>query len=140
MNLRDGKFKKEAIEALEANNIPELISVFAEELEKEGSAIIHGAVNGIPSPSNGELGFLTKRAGFTFAVYARKTGRVNVRVVDFDESVSASTVEKLLHPRQEDEKKYNGPRFYALPGNADSYRDKETAKAKLYEFISMVEN
>lgn len=133
LSLRDGKYSQEHIEKLEEKNIPELMSAFAEELKKEGNNVREGSIRGIPNPGNGELGFLVERNGITFAIYARASGRVNVRVMEFTPKIS-DNVKRQLHERQV---KNGTPRFYALPDNKNAYEDKDEAKTKFYEFISL---
>jgi len=136
INIRSGEFTQNHIDELEANNIPELMNILAEELEQEGSIIKQGSIFGIPSPGNGELGFLLERAGLTFAFYGRKTGRVNVRVLSINDSVPQAFVDQYLYPRQKNETKYKGPRFYALFNDLKSYPNRDVAKQKFYELIS----
>uniref|UniRef100_UPI0040474B71 AbaSI family restriction endonuclease n=1 Tax=Rheinheimera sp. TaxID=1869214 RepID=UPI0040474B71 len=136
ININNGEFKQKHIDELESNNIPELMNILAEEFEQEGVKTVSGSVFGIPSPSNGELGFLVKQDGLTVAIYGRKTGKINVRVVGFDESVPKRFVDEHLHPRQIDEKKYGGPRYYALPDNNNAYNSKDIAKEKFYDLKS----
>jgi very-short-patch-repair endonuclease len=140
LNIHSGEFKQNHIDELEAQNIPELMSILAEELEQEGSIVRQGSVFGIPSPSNGEIGFLIDRAGLTFAIYGRKTRRVNVRVLGIDDSVPKDFIRNFLNPRQVDQKKYGGPRYYALPDNGNSYPNRDIAKEMFYQLISKLEN
>lgn len=139
INIRSGEFTQNHIDDLEANNIPELMNILAEELEQEGNIIKQGSIFGIPSPGNGELGFLLEREGLTFAFYGRKTGKVNVRVLSISDSVPQTFVEQYLNPRQISEIKYKGPRFYALFDDINSYSDRDVAKQKFYELISKLE-
>lgn len=131
LNIHTGAYSQRHIQNLEANNIPELMGEFAEELKRDGYTIEEGNVRGIPSSSNGELGFLVKRANITFAVYARATGKVNVRVMELGNDVS-DFFAKILHPRQI---KNSIPRYYALPDNQNGYENKDEAKSFLDEFV-----
>lgn len=72
----------------------------------------------------------------TFAFYARKTGRVNVRVMEIDASVP-DTIKNRLHIRQP--KEGQKPKYYALPDAVDGYKNAELAKASYYEFIALVD-
>jgi len=135
-HLRTGEFTQNHIDALEQHGIPDLMDAFETELSSEGNEVFHESVGGIPNPGNGELGFLVYRSGLTFAIYARKTGRVNVRVVKIDADVPCD-IRSLLHPRQT--KGRSEPRYYALPSNENSFKDVDEAKAKYYEFIELVE-
>lgn len=134
-NLRNGEYKENHIAQLQENGVPELVDALREELANEGNRVVEGNVYGIPSPANGEIGFLVHREGYVFAFYARASGRLNVRVMKLPEDASADVVEKL-HPRQ---KRKNGCRYYALPDNKNGYPDVSTAKGKYYEFIGLVE-
>lgn len=132
LNIHTGAYSQQQIENLEANNIPELMGEFAEELRRDGYAVEDGNIRGIPNPGNGELGFLVKRANITFAIYARSTGRVNVRVMDIAPVIAGGLTPSLV-PRQLN----NGiPRYYALPDNQNGYANKDEAKLNLYRFVS----
>lgn len=135
-NLRTGEFTQNHIDALEQSGISDLMKAFEAELSSEGNVITHGSINGIPNPGSGELGFLTHRSGLTFAFYARKTGRVNVRVVSIDHNVP-NGIRDLLHPRQD--KNRPRPKYYALPCNKDGFKNIDEAKAKYYHFLELVE-
>lgn len=132
LNIRTGAYSQMHIERLEANNIPELMGELAEELRRDEYTVEEGNVRGIPSPSNGELGFLVKRANLTFAIYARSTGRVNVRVMDLGAGVPVSLITELV-PRQ---LKNGIPRYYALPDNKNGYENKDVAKFTLDQFVA----
>ena len=130
--LRTGAYKAHHVKKLEENGIPELMESFENDLLTEGNDVFHGeSKNGIPSISNGELGFLVKRNGFTFAIYARQTGIINVRVLNWEEGASEKAIEKL-HVRQKG-------RYYALPDNKNGYRGAVEAKEKFYQFLAMTE-
>lgn len=135
-NFRSGDYSQRHIDELELNGIPDLIDALAAELSSEGNDVSPGSVNGIPHPGNGELGFLVRRCGMTFAFYARKTGRVNVRVMEIDASVP-DTIKNRLHIRQP--KEGQKPKYYALPDAVDGYKNAELAKASYYEFIALVD-
>ena len=138
-NLRSGEYSQANIEALEKNNIPDLMAVVAEELRSEGSEIYDGRINGIPSQANGELGFLLKKDGITFAIYARSTGTIRVRVMDYEDDEALKEVcEDLLHARQEHSRYPKGAMYFALPDNKNSYPNWEEAKVAFYEFLSFV--
>jgi very-short-patch-repair endonuclease len=130
--LQTGEYKAHHIKQLEENGIPEIIEKFENDLLSEGNEVFRGeSVRGIPSKSNGELGFLVKRNGFTFAIYARKTGVVNVRILDWEEGASKLAIGSL-------NKRQSGI-YYALPDNKNGYRGTVEAKEKFYEFIAMTE-
>ena len=130
--LKTGEYKAHHIKQLEENGIPELMESFENDLLVEGNEVFQKEKNGgIPSKSNGELGFLVKRNGFTFAIYARHTGNVNVRVLDWEEGASKKAIESL-HIRQKG-------KYYALPHNKNGYRGTVEAKEKFYEFLALTE-
>lgn len=130
--LRTGEYKERQIQQLEASGVPDLMESLENDLLLEGNEVIHGKKGGIPSKSNGELGFLVKRNKFTFAIYARYTGNVNVRVLDWEDSASKKAIESL-HKRQEG-------KYHALPDNKNGgYRGIEKAKEKFYEFLALTE-
>lgn len=131
-HLRTGEYKAHHVSQLEENGIPDLMESFANDLLLEGNEVFDGKKNGIPEKSNGELGFLVKRNGFTFAIYARHTGNVNVRVLDWEEGASKRAIESL-HKRQKKGK------YYALPDNKNAYRGTQEAKRKYYEFLALTE-
>lgn len=132
LNIHTGAYSQMHIKKLEANNIPELMGEFSEELRRDGYTVEEGNIRGIPSPGNGELGFLVKRANITFAIYARSTGKVNVRVMDLGSGIPAALTNELI-PRQ---LKNGIPRFYALPDNKDGYENKEFARCVLDQLVA----
>lgn len=115
------------------------MAVVAEELRSEGSKIYDGQIHGIPSKTNGELGFLLEKDGITFAIYARSTGTINVRVMDYgDEKALKGVCESILNARQEDPKYPKGAKYFALPDDKNSYPTWEEAKVAFYQFLSAV--
>jgi hypothetical protein len=130
--LRTGEYKAHHVKKLEENGIPELMESFENDLLVEGNEVLQKEKNGgIPSKSNGELGFLVKRNGFTFAIYARHTGKVNVRVLYWEEGASKKAIDSL-HCRQKG-------KYHALPDNKNGYRGAVEAKEKFYEFLALTE-
>ena len=134
---RDAEREDNVKEILGCEFRRKLIDALAAELSSEGNEVSPGSVRGIPNPGNGEMGFLVRRCGMVFAFYARKTGRVNVRVMEIDASVPDRVKNRLVKRQPKNRPR---PRFYALPDNRNGYRDAETAKARYYEFIALAES
>jgi very-short-patch-repair endonuclease len=97
--LKTGEYKAHHIKQLEENGIPELMENFENDLFVEGN------------------------------IYARHTGNVYVRVLNWDEGASKKAIESL-------NKRQKG-RYYALPDNQNGYRGTVEAKEKFYEFIAL---
>ena len=136
-HFKSGDYSQRHIDELELNGIPDLVDALAAELSSEGNEVSPGSVRGIPNPGNGEMGFLVRRCGMVFAFYARKTGRVNVRVMEIDASVP-DTIKNRLVGRQP--RNHPQPRFYALPDDVDGYENAQLAKASYYQFIELAES
>jgi len=138
--LKVGEYSVENRQRLNDSGIPDRMDAFANELKSEGVEVSYGSMHGIPSPGNGEYGFLVKQVGFTFAIYARASGRINVRVIDYEfEDPGLVIANDLgLHPRQKKSQFPRGVKYFALPDNVDGYADQHAAKAALYSFFNRV--
>ena len=138
--INDGEYSKGQRERLEEAGIPDMMDALADELKREGNEIFEGSIRGIPSQSNGEYGFLLKNSGFTFALYARASGSIAVRVMDYeDEDDGIDWVGVLgLERRQENPAFPKGCKYFALPDRVERYRDQRAAKEAFYEFVSLI--
>ena len=138
--IQTGEYSRQNTERLEAAGIPGSMDAFAEQLEREGNLISREPVHGIPDIANGNYGFVVKRSGFVFAFYSRPSGKINVRVLDYDvPNDSGETANQLgLKPRQTRSTYPKGARYFALPDNRDGYPDQETAKKAFYALVSEI--
>lgn len=137
LGVQDGQYSQKHKQSLEDAGIPEIMGVFATELESEGFVVTEGRIKGIPNPGNGELGFLVKHSCIEFAVYARASGNINVRVMSFDKSLESSIL-NYIKPRQVTNGK---PKYYALlMNNGSFFKDKVKAKHAMYDFLDKLNN
>jgi very-short-patch-repair endonuclease len=129
-----GEYTEENLNKLKDAGIPELMSVFSSELEEEGFELSEKPNSrGIPSPGNGEHGFLAKHSQIEFAIFARASGIINIRVMDFDDSLKVPIAKYLLARQTKND---NPPRYYAIAkNNGNSFKDKNEAKKALYDFL-----
>jgi very-short-patch-repair endonuclease len=132
-NQRTGEYSDSNWNALKQAGIPEMMDAFMANFEMEGYAVEHGKVNGVPSPSNGEYGFLLKYKGFIVAIYARKSGKVRITVVHLADNISEGTFKAFLEPRQ---MKNNKPKYYVIKKYLDSLNNTEDAKKAVDWLVS----
>ena len=110
-NRRSGDYSAQKWAGLVENEIPEMMDSFMDSLSQKGYCVEHGSKEGIPSRSNGEYGFLLHHTGFTLAIYARKSKKINIRCLLLPDGIKPNDLGDILKPRQN---KNRPPRFYEL--------------------------
>lgn len=132
-NARTGEFSASHWSALTHAEIPEMMDAFMAFLELEGHQVEIGNVRGIPSPSNGEYGFLFHYQGYTLSIFARKTGKVRIIVMIVPNDANTDMLSQFLEPRQIKDGK---ARYYELKEYPKGLADKVQAKKVLDWFLS----
>ena len=89
-------------------------------------------INGIPSPSNGEYGYILRNqtADYTIGFYCRPTGKMHVRVL---ETSSSASKENLI----ERQIKNGTPKYYAIESLEDGTHDESEALNTIHMLLSL---
>jgi len=136
-NQRSGEFSSNNWKGLLENNVPELMDTFYTVLKEGGESVRIGSIHGIPSPANGEYGFLLEKSDLTFGIYMRKSRTIRVRVLKVGPSVSKNFVDKELFGRQLDYRL--SPRFYAIDESIESYADEREALEAIEQLLEKLQ-
>ncbi|WP_395700205.1 AbaSI family restriction endonuclease [Aquabacterium sp.] len=109
-----GEYKAQRLDELERAGAFAFMEDLAEEVRQMGFVVQVGSINDIPSPANGEAGFVIRLGHLTFTVNRRASPKLKLLVADHLTAQSMERMGFAIEPRQVELKRdgSESPRYW----------------------------